>query len=111
MSAGIYHMVVDQGADLNLKIEVSASDNTPIDLTGFTARGQIRATPAASVVLASFTTSGSFDSSGSFYLQLANSQSMALPPKKLYYDLEISSGTYTYRLLSGTVTVNANVTR
>ena len=111
MSDGIYNLIVDQGADLYLRIDVSASDGTVVDLTGYSARAQVRETPLSDTILATFNVSGTLNTAGTFNIYLTSKQSMALPAKKGYYDLEIYQGDIVYRLLEGTATVKPNVTR
>lgn len=56
MTAGVYDLVADQGADFDLDFTWSI-DDVPVNLTGFTALMQVRRQPS-SPVLAEASTSG-----------------------------------------------------
>ena len=42
MAAGKYHLIIEQGATLNLEIQYKDSAGTPVDLTGYSGKMQIR---------------------------------------------------------------------
>ena len=42
MTAGIYDITIEQGSDYSLGLVLRNSDNTLMDLTGYSARAQLR---------------------------------------------------------------------
>lgn len=125
MSAGRYDIVLEQGAtfDLPLRYEDPAGG---VDLTGYTARMQVREAPASSLLVefnSSLTSNGFIFMSGAsedredgangnlrVYMTAANST--ALPRFSGRYDLELSDGSgYTIRLLEGQFRVEPEITR
>ena len=56
MAAGIYNFTLEQGTTHTFRIDYKDSNNEPIDLTGYTARMQIRNAPKGSTLHASLTT-------------------------------------------------------
>lgn len=132
MSAGRYSFVIEQGATTNFEIQYKDSNNTPIDLTGYSGRLQIRSTYAQNSGELYLTLSSSLNadgtglnfsgsngttppSSGSIGIYIASCTSSALTFNEALYDLEIYSGSgdcpYTVRLLEGNVRLSKEVTR
>lgn len=106
------NIVIDQGADFATSITVTDSDGNVVDLTGYTARGQIRKhyTSATKVDLsATFTTPRS---SGELTLTLSNVKTANMAAGRYVYDVElISSANVISRLVEGIATVTPEVTR
>lgn len=112
MSAGIFNISLEQGTTFSLPLEVSQSNGTPMNLTGYTKRGQIRPFATSNVKYADFTISGSVDVSGSFHANLSAVETARIPAGLSYYDIEIeSSDGEVTKLLRGTITTIAEVTR
>lgn len=127
MTANKYNMTIWQGSTFELVVISNNSDKTPMDLTGYSARMQIRPTYASSTILESLTTENGeitiVPAEGRLELELSASRtanikvdlgSTSKPPKSVYvYDLELvesSSGIVT-KLLYGDVIVLGEVTR
>jgi hypothetical protein len=88
----------------------------PVDLTGFTARMQIRDTVDATAILATLTTENGGitlgGTAGTIALLLTAAQTTLLTFTSAVYDLEIiSAGGVVTRLLSGAVVLSKEVTR
>ena len=130
MAAGKYSFVIEQGATTNFEIQYKDSNNTPIDLTYYSGRLQIRSTYAQDSGEVYLTLSSSLNgdgtglnfsgsdsanppTSGTIGVFISAHSSSALNFTKAVYDLEIISGS-TYpvvtRLLQGTVTLDKEVT-
>lgn len=93
-----------------------ADNGTPFDLTGYTARMQVRATIAAASALIDLTSpSGGIvlgGTAGTIAITITAAQTAALTISSGFYDLElIDAGGAVRRLLSGVVTVSKEVTR
>lgn len=115
---GKANLIIPQGADFYLPIYFGQVDGTPIDLTGFSARMQVRETVAATAVLLGLTsdTDGGIEftdrPAGKFRIHLTAAQTAAMTWTRGVYDVElVSSGGEVTRLLLGDIKVSREVTR
>ena len=134
MAAGKYSFTIEQGATLDFEIQYKDSNSSPVDLSGYTGKMQIRSTysgsgttyltftsslgdtysKTSSSVFLSFsgsnltipTTSGSIG----IYAGWAATDSLTFTDTA-YYDLEITSGSIRTRLLEGQVKLDRQVTQ
>jgi len=129
MAAGKYSFVIEQGTTVNFEIQYKDSNNAPIDLTGYTARMQLRPTVESNTVYLTLSSSLNPDgtglnmngsngttppSSGSIGIYIASCTSSLLSFDTAYYDLEIYSGStcpVTTRVLEGQIKLSREVTR
>lgn len=113
MSA-IFDVTIEQGATWTRTLTIT-DDGTPRNLTGYTARMQIRRAAAdASVLLELTTVNGRITITaltGTLILSLSATETAALSWTRGVYDLEIVAGSAVERLLEGAVTVSPEVTR
>ena len=114
--AGIYNITCDQGATLQRSITWSDSARNPYNLTGYTARMQVRSTVSSSTIIIELTTENGRISLGTgewnVNLTIASAATAALTPGLYVYDLEIVSGSgVVTRLIEGNFKVKAEVTR
>lgn len=133
MAAGKYSFTIEQGATLDFEIQYKDSGSNPIDLTGYTAKMQIRSTYSGSGTTYLTLTSSLGDTyskiSGSAFLSLSGSN-LTTPTTSgsigiyagwyltdrltftgsAYYDLEITSGSIRTRLLEGLIQLDKQVT-
>jgi hypothetical protein len=125
MAAGKYNIVIEQGATYQIELQYKDSNNTPIDLTGYSGRMQIRpsiGSPTSYLYLSSslqpdgtgLNFSGSNGttppSSGSIGIFISATTSSLFTFTNGVYDLEIQSGSIVTRLLQGNVQVSKEVT-
>jgi hypothetical protein len=124
MSAGKYDIVIEQGTTFSLPINISAN-NAPVDLTSYSAKMQVREAPGKPVLVefnSSLTSNGfifltgtaedrSDGENGNLRLELSAANSEVLPRFSGRYDLEISSGGRTIRLLEGALRVEPEITK
>lgn len=112
MSAATYDLVIDQGSDFAIDLAVTENGSAK-NLTGYSARAQMRSSKTASSVSATFTCSIVNASGGTLKVELPNATSTGMSAGRYYYDLEIftNSNAIVKRLLEGTVTLNQEVTR
>lgn len=87
----------------------------PVNLTGYTARMNIRSTVDATTILHSLTTENSGialgGAAGTVDLLISATNTALFTFGTAVYDLELISGTVVTRLLSGNVTLSKEVTR
>jgi len=112
MTAARYDLVIDQGSDFAIEFTVNESGSAK-NLTGYTARAQLRPTKSSSTLTATFVCGIATPSNGKISMTLANATTAGLTAGRFFYDLEIftNSDTLVQRLLFGEVTVTQEVTR
>ena len=131
MAAGRYSFTIEQGATFQLELQYKDANQTPIDLTNYSGRMQIRPNAASQTVYLTLSSSlepdgtglnfsGSNNStpptSGSIGIYIASCTSSMLSfDGPAYYDLELYSGSapcpFTIRLLEGQVQLSKEITR
>lgn len=120
VGAAILDMTIEQGADFSRRVVYKVA-GSPVDLTGYTARGQIRSKPSAAAALASFTiTFETPRTTGAFLIELSATTSSAFEvgdditraENRLYYDIElVTPTTKVIRILQGRLIVSPEVTK
>lgn len=118
--ASKYNIVFEQGATFQRTINWKSPNGTPIDLTGYRIRMQVRKDFDSSTTYLDFDSAnlaagmhiGALNSTGVISITLDPSVTSTLSFQNADYDLvAISSGGTTYRLLQGKTTVSLGVTR
>jgi hypothetical protein len=118
MAAGHYNIYIEQGATYDQTFTWTDNNDVPINLTGYTARMQIRRDVAEKDVTIDFdvTTSGTITlggSAGTIHVKIPATGTAGITSGEYKYDLELqhtASGDVT-RLLQGAVTVDPEVTK
>lgn len=122
MSAGKLDLTVEQGANFLLSAQIKDAAGVPIDLTGCTFSGKIRAYAGAPTSVATFTIALNPDPSNSWIdVSLTPTETSAIPAPttisnpvgttEYFYDIEWTDLTpLTRRLLQGSVLVSPEVT-
>jgi|TARA_R110000787_G_scaffold249934_1_gene355551 hypothetical protein len=112
MSAARYNLVIDQGSDFAVNFTVN-DDGSAKNLTGYSARAQMRTTKSATSVAATFVCTIPTPANGTITLALPNATSTSMAAGNYVYDLEIftTSNAIVTRLLQGSVTLTQEVTR
>lgn len=116
MAAATYNFEIEQGATLTKPFVYKTSTSTAINITGYTARMQVRSSVKSADVLLELNTENTRivlgGISGTITLQLTAAVTAAITWTKGVYDLElISAGGIVTRLLQGEITVSKEVTR
>lgn len=115
MPAGIYNITAEQGATLTRTVTWKNSVGDPINLTGYTARMQVRADyDSTTAVLTLTTENGGITlggSAGTIVITATATATAALSASTYVYDLELVLGSTVTRLIQGSFVVNAEVTR
>lgn len=115
MAAGIYNFICEQGATFTRVINATDGAGDPIDLTGYTARMQVRRDIDATAILIELTTENGRitlgGESGTITLSIDAEDTSAIPRPGIY-DLELESDTGTViRLLKGIFDLDPEATR
>lgn len=126
MAAGRYSFLVEQGATKQFEIIYSDSTGTPVDLTGYTAKMQIRPYAGSDEVYVTLTNTTQPDgtglnlnglsgnnpySSGSIGVTISATVTEDFTFGEASYDLELTSGAIVYRILEGKVKLSKEVTK
>ena len=115
MLAGTYKITCDQGATFERVITVRDSTGTPMNLTGYTARMQVRPEIESSTTLVELTTANGRITLGGVLGTITlsmNAATTAAITDDGVYDLEIiSSGGAVHRVLKGRFVLDLEVTR
>lgn len=102
------NLVIDQGSTFASSIDILDENDEPVNLTSYSARGQIRK-HYSSTNSVSFTTTLS---NGSLVISLTANQTANMVSGRYVYDLELIDPSNTVlRILEGIVTVTPEVTR
>jgi hypothetical protein len=114
-TAGIYNITMDQGAQWTLTVVYEDNNGNPIDLTGYTAKMQLRKKfdSATSVLTLESPSSGIVITplTGTISLTATTAQMLAIEGGIYVYDLEIANGGVVTRLIMGSATVRSEVTK
>ena len=125
MGAARYSFIVEQGATTNIQLKWE-DESGSIDLSGYSAKMQIRPTVESNTVYLTLSSSLDIDGtglnmsgsdgetavqSGSIGIYISAAKSAQLNFDTAYYDLEMMSGNEVTRLLEGQVKLSKNVTR
>lgn len=109
-----YDFTLDQGSDWYLNITYKDSLGAPINLTGYTAAMQFRETPSSATAVLTLTSSSGIaitPSTGTLDIHATAIQTAALAAGKYVFDLELNNGGIVTRIVQGSCTVSAEVTR
>jgi hypothetical protein len=113
MPAAKLNLLVEQGATFSKRLVWRDKNKRPVNLTGYTAKMQVRATAASAEVIYELSTANgciTLSSGGVVQLDIESSDTSTL--RAGVYDLELSApGGQVYRLIEGKLTVSPEVTR
>jgi hypothetical protein len=113
---GKLDLVAYQGASFDYTLTWLAG-GTPVDLTAYTARMQVRESYDSATTVLSLTSGTGITlggTAGTIYLEASASTTAGFdgtPNKQFIYDLELESAGVVTRLVEGTFTINPEVTR
>lgn len=113
ISPGNYNIVCPQGATFDRYARLTVGGSA-FDLTGYTARMQVRETYDATATLVSLTTGSGITlggTAGTIQWVISSTASAALPDGNFVYDLELINNAEVTRLIQGKFTVTPEVTR
>ena len=113
MFAEEYDIETDQLSTFVLSVTWKNSAGTPIDLTGYSGNMQVRVLPSSATVVYDFSTAaGSIVLGGALGTIVVTGQAATMSTAgNFMYDLKLSKAGAVTRLLSGSFTVKAVVTK
>ena len=114
MSAGTYHIKIEQGATFALTLTYKDANDSAINLTGYAARMQLRKNINDDTAIVSLTDGSGITlggAAGTIEITISATTTAGLTATEGVYDIELESGGVVTRLLSGTYTVSREVTR
>ena len=106
------NLTIDQGTDYYSTVSVEGSNGLPYDLTGHTARGQIRKNYTSSTYYP-FVVTINRPLQGEIEIEVDNAVTAVMKPGRYVYDIEITeslTGDRT-RVVEGQVEITPGVTR
>lgn len=111
-----YNFTIAQGTDCTVPFVLSDSSGNAINLTGYTAAMQLRVFVNSIDAVDTLTSSNEriqiVPDSGQISCLFPHETTSSYPARKLLYDLEITSpGDEVTRVVQGTITVCAEITR
>ena len=125
--AARYSFTIDQGATKEFVVRYADSTNSPIDLTGYTAKMQIRPAPGSETLYATLSTTIAPDgsglyitglpcdpvpaASGSIGIVMSAALTTSLNFGDASYDLEIKKDSYVVRVIEGKIRLNKETTK
>ena len=106
------NIVIDQGADFSTTITVTDDAGDTVDLTNYTASGQIRKHFTSDTAYDFTMSFGVPRSTGQLTLSMGRAVTSTIEAGRYVYDVEITSGANTRsRLVEGIATITPEVTR
>jgi hypothetical protein len=109
--ATVYNIAIDQGSDFTKTFELNDSTGSDRDITGYTARGQLKRS-FFSTSNVQFTTGIPSPTSGNVIISLSNAKTANLKYGRYVYDVELveTATGNVERIFEGIVTVYPEVT-
>jgi len=104
-------LTITRGDTETLIVTITTDGSTAVDITGRTYRAQIRSQQDSTTIKASFTCTVTGAASGQVTCVLSAASSAALSAGLYFWDLEENASGTVSTILSGNVTVLADVTR
>lgn len=114
MTAGIYNFTIDQGSTWTLQLVYNDPQGAPINLSGYTAKMQVRRKFDSATAVLTLATGGQgitiTGPTGTINLIATDEQTGAIEGGLYVYDLELDNGGAITRLIQGQITVSPQVT-
>lgn len=112
MAAYISNIVIDAGADFNQIFTLEGSNNSALNLTGYSATAKMKKHPASLNDTASFSVSIVNAQLGQLKISLGSATTKDIKPGRYSYDiLLVSNAGIKSRVIGGSAIVTAGVTR
>ena len=109
--SGYLDLQINQGATFKRVITIADANDTPLNISSNTFRGQVRKRYTSTDVLATFTCTVTDATNGKLSIELTDAETSAIPAGHWVYDIEWVNGAEVARLLEGQAITTAEVTR
>ena len=110
MAAYISNIIIDAGADFNQIFTLEGSNNSALNLTGYTATAKMKKHPASLNDTATFSVSVINAVLGQLKISLGSTTTKDIKPGRYSYDILLNDGSVKTRIVSGSAIVTAGVT-
>lgn len=116
MAAGLYDLLIEQGANFIKDLVWRDGYGVPVDVVGYTARMQVRPNKSSDEVIVEASTDNGYivvgPEEGTFHINIPADVTATITQTRGVYDLEVTDGGgIVTRLLEGGVCVSKEVTR
>jgi hypothetical protein len=114
MAAGVYDITIEQGATFTMSLTWKDSTGSPVNITGYTARMQVRTNYEAEDTLVSLVSPTNITlggALGTIAVTIAATATQSLQLDEAVYDLELVNGATVTRLIQGRAIISREVTR
>lgn len=114
IQAGRYDFVIEQGAGFDRTLYWKDEDGNPINLTGYTAEMKIKVLVGAAETVVTLTDESGITlggAEGTIDIALTSAQTNDMTFTWAYYDLELTKGGNTVRLVGGKIKLSKAVTK
>ena len=113
MMPGTYNLSFYQGDSWRVTATLNqpTSPVSPVDLTGYAAKAQLRSAKSSTVVALEFTCTIASPSTGIIVMTASPTLTKAVLAAKYYWDLQISKGDEVQTILAGYALVTGEITR
>lgn len=108
---GTQNLTFVRGDTETVQVTMTSDGSTPVNITGRTYASQLRSNPEIAAIAATASCSVTDGANGVMQAVYTATSTAALDPGYYYWDLQETNGTTVTTVLSGTVTVLADVTR
>lgn len=110
MAVYVSNITIPIGTDFQQTFFLENSNNSPLDLTGYTGASIMKKHPSSLTVAATFELSFTDRVGGKIRISLGSSMTSFLKPGRYSYDILLNSGTKKSRVVEGSAIVTAGVT-
>jgi hypothetical protein len=115
MAIIIYDISTEQGSTLSRVVTYTNAEGNPVNLTGYTARMQVRPRATSGLAYLSLTSpTGGLTlgaSTGTITILVDGAITSEIPSGNYVYDLEVVNGEYVDKVMGGNFFLSAEVTR
>lgn len=109
--ANVYDFSIEQGSSFSLTLTVKNSNGTPINLSGYSARGGIKYGYGSTGYLINLNPQIQNATGGQIKISIPDSGTSSLPVTKAVYDIEVYNDfNYTFKAIRGYASIIPEVT-
>jgi len=110
MAIYVANITIPGGADFQQTFFLESTENTPLNLTGYTGYAKLKKSPASLKTSATFIVSFPNRTDGRVKISLGSTITSSLKPGRYCYDVLLDSGTAKTRVVEGSALVTAGIT-